>query len=73
MLLLLTLNTLIGSIHERDLSGIATKAGESYQNVTSKLASLKLGDGNGNVTFEDFLKARLNAFLFIYLCRQSLK
>jgi hypothetical protein len=42
------------------LSGVATKAGESFQAVTAKLATLKLGDANGNVAFEDFLQVNLN-------------
>ena len=45
-----------GSIHQRDLANIATKAGESFQAVTAKLSALKLGDAQGNVSFEDFLK-----------------
>ncbi len=45
-----------GRIHQRDLASIATKAGESFQSVTVKLSALKLGDQDGNVSFEDFLK-----------------
>ena len=49
----------LGYIHPRDLAGIATKAGESLQAVTDKIASLKLGNSAGNVSFEDFLKVRV--------------
>ena len=50
-----------GRIHQRDLANIATKAGESFQSVTAKLSALKLGDQDGNVSFEDFLKVRIYA------------
>jgi plastin-1 len=46
-----------GKIHPRDMAPIATKAGESYQVLTSKLSAMSLSDDNGNVGFEDFLKA----------------
>ena len=46
-----------GKIHPRDMASIATKAGESYQVLTSKLTALNLTSGDGNVGFDDFLKA----------------
>lgn len=46
-----------GKIHPRDMASMATKAGESYQGLTAKLAAMNLSDENGNVGFEGFLKA----------------
>ena len=44
-------------MHQNDLSGVATKAGESYQALLTKLSTLRLTDTEGYVDFEDFLKA----------------
>eukprot|EP00842_Homolaphlyctis_polyrhiza_P006965 jgi/Hompol1/858/HPOL_001344-RA len=40
-----------------DLSGVATKSGESFQAVTAKLSQLNLADKEGLVSFDSFLKA----------------
>ena len=49
-----------GSIHQSDLSSLAPKTGESVQNVTAKLASLRLVSSTGDVTFESFLKVLIS-------------
>ncbi|KAJ3118406.1 hypothetical protein HDU96_001924 [Phlyctochytrium bullatum] len=46
-----------GAVHQSDLSTVAPKAGEAYQNVVAKLASLKLSKEDGTVTFDGFLTA----------------
>ncbi|KAI9206278.1 calponin domain-containing protein [Polychytrium aggregatum] len=46
-----------GAIHQRDLSTVATKTGESFQAVCDKLANLKLTTAEGLVSFEGLLTA----------------
>ncbi|KAJ1551241.1 hypothetical protein HK405_014900, partial [Cladochytrium tenue] len=46
-----------GSVHTSDLSAVAPKAGESVQDVVTKLGQLRLVGEDGSVTFEGFLAA----------------
>ncbi|KAJ3094426.1 hypothetical protein HDU97_008103 [Phlyctochytrium planicorne] len=46
-----------GAVHQADLSTVAPKAGEAYQNVVAKLSALRLSRDDGTVTFEGFLTA----------------
>ncbi|KAI8811020.1 calponin homology domain-containing protein [Cladochytrium replicatum] len=46
-----------GSVHYRDLTTVATKAGVTFQDVVSKLQQLKLTKSDDTVDFESFLKA----------------
>jgi hypothetical protein len=55
-----------GEIHTADLSNVAPKAGEAFQNVVAKLGSLGLGREDGMVTFEVFLTVLLSSLFFLH-------
>lgn len=45
------------SVHQSDLATVSTKAGAAHKDVIEQFNKLSLADGNGNVSFENFLKA----------------
>jgi plastin-1 len=48
---------LADSLHQSDVTSIATKAGISTQDISIRLSQMNLADSSGHVDFEGFLKA----------------